>query len=419
MIRKLRLKFVLICMSLVTAILAVVFSSVFFAIRQNVRDLSRQLLYQVAQNESSLGTGGLPSAQITIGDHHVVLLPYFTVNVYPNTSGYLADVTGGTYANLDDSETLTAILQDCLHQPQNEGVIQDYHLRYLRQDRGFYTRLAFVDMSMEQAILREMMGSYLIIAAGALALLLGVSILLSWWATRPVEKAWRQQRQFLSDASHELKTPLTVILSNAELLEGTALEPRPARWADNIHSEARQMKALVEEMLTLARADNMGPTAVLTEVSLSDVAADCALAFEPVAFESGKSLDYQLTEDVLVLGDRDKLRQLASILLDNALTYTPAGKQVTLSACRRETRGHKKAGVTFAVSDQGCGVPDADKKHVFDRFYRADGSRTDRQHYGLGLSVAKELVQLHGGTIGLEDAEGGGARFLVYLPSRG
>jgi len=236
MIRKLRLKFVLICMSLVTAILAVVFSSVFFAIRQNVRDLSRQLLYQVAQNESSLGTGGLPSAQITIGDHHVVLLPYFTVNVYPNTSGYLADVTGGTYANLDDSETLTAILQDCLHQPQNEGVIQDYHLRYLRQDRGFYTRLAFVDMSMEQAILREMMGSYLIIAAGALALLLGVSILLSWWATRPVEKAWRQQRQFLSDASHELKTPLTVILSNAELLEGTALEPRPARWADNIPS---------------------------------------------------------------------------------------------------------------------------------------------------------------------------------------
>ena len=92
---------------------------------------------------------------------------------------------------------------------------------------------------------------------------------------------------------------------------------------------------------------------------------------------------------------------------------------MTLSACRREARGHKKAGVAFAVSDQGCGIPDADKKHVFDRFYRADGSRTDRQHYGLGLSVAKELVQLHGGTIGLEDAERGGARFLVYLPGRG
>ena len=410
MIRKLRLKFVLICMSLVTAILAVVFSSVFFAIRQNVRDLSRQLLYQVAQNESSLGTGGLPSAQITIGDHHVVLLPYFTVNVYPNTSGYLADVTGGTYANLDDSETLTAILQDCLHQPQNEGVIQDYHLRYLRQDRGFYTRLAFVDMSMEQAILREMMGSYLIIAAGALALLLGVSILLSWWATRPVEKAWRQQRQFLSDASHELKTPLTVILSNAELLEGTALEPRPARWADNIHSEARQMKALVEEMLTLARADNMGPTAVLTEVSLSDVAADCALAFEPVAFESGKSLDYQLTEDVLVLGDRDKLRQLASILLDNALAYTPAGGRVTVGV----DRGGR--GFLLTVSATGPGIPDGEKAHIFDRFYRADPSRSKREHYGLGLCIARESAGLHRGSLTVGDRPGGGAVFTLALP---
>ena len=90
-----------------------------------------------------------------------------------------------------------------------------------------------------------MMGSYLFIALGALALLLGISILLSWRATRPVETAWRQQRQFLSDASHELKTPLTVILSNAELLEGADLDPRAARWTDNIRSEARQMKQLV------------------------------------------------------------------------------------------------------------------------------------------------------------------------------
>lgn len=409
MIRKLRLKFVLICMSLVTAILAVVFSSVFFAIRQNVRDLSRQLLYQVAQNESSLGTGGLPSAQITIGDHHVVLLPYFTVNVYPNTSGYLADVTGGTYANLDDSETLMAILQDCLHQPQNEGVIQDYHLRYLRQDRGFYTRLAFVDMSMEQAILREMMGSYLIIAAGALALLLGVSILLSWWATRPVEKAWRQQRQFLSDASHELKTPLTVILSNAELLEGTALEPRPARWADNIHSEARQMKALVEEMLTLARADNMGPTAVLTEVSLSDVAADCALAFEPVAFESGKSLDYQLTEDVLVLGDRDKLRQLASILLDNAIKYGRDGTSVRMALRKTDRQA------VLTVVNEGDPIPAEQLSHLFERFYRADASRGEKSGFGLGLAIAKTIMEAHKGAIRAESSARE-TRFICTFP---
>ena len=124
------------------------------------------------------------NVRITI-DGSLVLLPYFTVNVYPNSSGYLADVTGGTYSNLDDSEILTAILRACLAAPEAEGFLEDYHLRYLRQDRGFYIRLAFVDTSMERAILREMMSSYLIIALGSLLLLLGVSLLLSRWATQP------------------------------------------------------------------------------------------------------------------------------------------------------------------------------------------------------------------------------------------
>ena len=117
---------------------------------------------------------------------------------------------------------------------------------------------------METASLQTMIRSTLQIGAAALVLLLGVSVLLAWWVTRPVERAWKQQHQFLSDASHELKTPLTVILSNAELMDSVPLDPRPARWADNIQSEARQMKSLVEEMLTLARADNMYKMGLLT-----------------------------------------------------------------------------------------------------------------------------------------------------------
>ena len=170
-------------------------------------------------------------------------------------------------------------------------------------------------------MLREMMASYLFIGGAALLLLLAAAVLLSWWATRPVEQAWRQQRQFLSDASHELKTPLTVILSNAEMLDTASLEDRPARWADNIRSEARRMKTLVEEMLTLARADSMAPAAVFGQVSLSEAAEDCALAFDPVAFEAGKPLEYCLPENVCVLGDGEKLRRLVSILLDNAIKW--------------------------------------------------------------------------------------------------
>ena len=330
MIRKLQIKFVAMCMAMVTAVLAVVFFSAFASAKQNIELISTQVLQRVLR-ESSSNPLSRPDIGLDLGDR-VVQLPYFVVEVWEQGNGsYNAYVTGGTYADLEDTEELTAILADCLSQNRAEGTIEAYSLRYLRQDNGLYQKLAFVDMSMEQATLREMMGSYFQIGAAALLLLLGASILLARWATRPVEKAWRQQRQFLSDASHELKTPLTVILSNAEMLQSAGLSERPARWSDNIRSEAGRMKSLVEEMLTLARADNAVRTAVMAEVSLTDLAADCALSFEPVAFEAGKPLHETLAEDVTVLGDQEKLRQVIAILLDNAVKYGADGGDITLT----------------------------------------------------------------------------------------
>ena len=407
MIRKLRLKFVAICMALVTAILAVVFFSVYLSMARNISDLSRQVLYRVSQEET-IGGMTRPDISIAIGGDRV-LLPYFTVNVWPSRGGgYTAQITGGTYSNLEDTEELTAILQDCLSQNRQEGTVSGYHLRYLRQDNGLYEKLAFVDMSMEQAVLRRMMGSYLVIALAALALLLGVSVLLSHWATRPVEKAWKQQRQFLSDASHELKTPLTVILSNAELLEQTELPDKPARWTDNILSEAGRMRSLVEEMLTLARADNMVRTAVMAEVSLSDVAADCALAFEPVAFEAGKPLEYQIDDGTLVLGDGDKLRQLISILLDNAIKYGADGGTITLSLQKTDRQAR------LTVSNPGDPIPPEQLGRLFERFYRADVSRGEKSGFGLGLPIARTIAEEHKGTLRAE-SDAGSTRFIYTM----
>ena len=376
MIRKLRLKFVAICMALVTAVLAAVFFSVYFSMARNISNLSRQVLHRVVQEQVISGGVNRPDLSITIGGDRV-LLPYFTVNLWSSRNGgYTAQITGGTYSNLEDTEELTAILQDCLSQDRREGTITAYHLRYLRQDNGLYEKLAFVDMSR--------------------ALLLGVSILLSRWATRPVEKAWKQQRQFLSDASHELKTPLTVILSNAELLEQAGLSDKPARWTDNIRSEAGRMRSLVEEMLTLARADNMARTAVLTEISLSDIAADCALAFEPVAFEAGKPLDYTLAENITVLGDGDKLRQLISILLDNAIKYGADGGTVhlALEATDRQAK--------LTVSNPGQPIPAEQLERLFERFYRVDGSRGEKSGFGLGLPIARTIAAEHKGILKAE-----------------
>ena len=405
MIRKLRLKFVAVCMAMVTAVLAVVCLSIFAALQNNVEDLSRQVLLRVIQEAARPG-GRKPEIGVEIGGDKL-LLPYFTVTVWPShEGGHTVYVTGGTYTGLEDTAELTAILEDCLNRPEMEGLIQNYGLRYLRRENGLYWSLAFVDISMERAMLREMMGSYLGIALAAFLLLLGV---LARWATRPVERAWRQQRQFLSDASHELKTPLTVILSNAELLSAIPQEERPARWTDNILSESQRMKRLVEEMLTLARADHMAQPAVLAEVSLSDIAGDCALAFEPVAFEAGKPLEYHVAEGVTVPGDGDKLRRLVSILLDNAVKYGAEGGTITLALEKTERQAR------LTVSNPGEPIPAEQLSRLFERFYRADASRGEKSGFGLGLSIAAVIAQEHRGTLKAESGREG-TRFVFTLP---
>ena len=404
MIRKLQIKFVAMCMLLVTAVLGVVFLAVFLSAKQNIEIISRQVLQRVIEEDYTVGRPDLNP-----GGEEEVLLPYFTVNVWERSGIYNAYVTGGTYADLQDTAELEEILTDCLRQEEDEGTIRSYGLRYLRRDLGLYLRMAFVDMSMEQATMREIMGSYLQIGAAALLLLLGVSILLARWATAPVARAWQQQRQFLSDASHELKTPLTVILSNAELLEAAPLGERPARWADNIRSEAKRMRSLVEEMLTLARADNAVRSAVMAELSLSDLATDCVLAFEPVAFEAGKPLESDVAPDVTVLGDGDKLRQLVGVLLDNAIKYGRDGGTITLTLRRtdRQTR--------LTVSNPGDPIPPDQLRRLFERFYRADASRGEQTGFGLGLPIAASIASEHRGTLKAE-SDAVSTRFLFTMP---
>ena len=402
MIRKLRWQFVGVCMALVLTVLAAVFAAAYHAVRQNIEDLSRQVLTQVIRED---GRGSAPGVSVEIGGDRL-LLPYFTVNIWGGT----AYITGGTYANLEDTDALRDILSQCLEQNQTEGTVEDYHLRYLVEDNGLYRKLAFVDMSMEQATLARVIRSYLVIALAALLVLLGIAAAASRWVTRPVERAWRQQRQFLSDASHELKTPLTVILSNAELLEGAALPEKPARWSGNIRCEAEQMRTLVEQMLTLARADNGVRPATMEPVNFSDVATECVLSFEPVAFEAGKPLEDHVAEDVTVTGDRDRLRHLISILLDNAVKYGAPGGTITLTLERTERQAR------LTVANPGDPIPPEHLPHLFERFYRADSSRGEQSGFGLGLSIADTIAREHKGSLRAE-SDAVSTRFIFTLPS--
>ncbi len=403
MIRKLRWQFVAACMGLIAAVLAIVFGCV-WASAQNALEHSSHMALEQAL--SRRGGDLLPGFHQSGGDDQV-LLPYFTVQVWGTT----VYVTGGTYSGLEDTDALTAILTDCLSQEADEGSLSDYSLRYLRQDDGLYTQIAFVDISLETAALRQMMASYLRIGLLSLLLLAGASFLLSLRVTRPVERAWRQQRQFFSDASHELKTPLTVILSNAEMLETSDLPERESRWRDNILSESRQMKTLVEEMLTLSRTEDAQRKPTVADVDLSDLSEDCALAFEPVAFEAGKPLSWNVTPALTVSGDGEKLRRLLSILLDNAAKYGAPGEGIVLSL-RAE---RSQAILSVANGSGGHPIPPEELPRLFERFYRADASRGEQSGFGLGLPIAQAIAKEHHGALRAESDEQA-TRFTFTLP---
>ena len=241
MIRKLRWKVVGLNMGMVFCVLLAVFAAVYFSSRAVISRNVRQQLQQALQ----------PSSGYELYRPGQEGLPCFVAEVY--ASGTVR-VSGNSYYDLTDKAALAEIVTAALAAESGEGVLPAHHLRYLRQEGLLSTRIAFTDSTLEQATLRSLLTGSLLIGLAALAVLFACSYVLSGAVTRPVDRAWAQQKQFLSDASHELKTPLTVILSSTELLEQGAA-PEQRQYVDNIRAESRRMKQLVEDMLTLSRVE--------------------------------------------------------------------------------------------------------------------------------------------------------------------
>ena len=397
MIRKLRWKVIGLNMGMVFCVLLAVFAAVYFSSRAVIARSVQQQLQQVLQTGS-----GYDLSQP--GQEGV---PCFVAEVY--ASGTVR-VSGNSYYDLTDKAALAEIVTAALAAESGEGVLPAHHLRYLRQEGLLSTRIAFTDSTLEQATLRSLLTGSLLIGLAALAVLFVCSYVLSDAVTRPVDRAWAQQKQFLSDASHELKTPLTVILSSTELLEQSAA-PEQKQYVDNVRAESRRMKRLVEDMLTLSRVERGGEHLPDTTADLSDAAADAALRFEPVAYEAGHTLSYDIAPGLLVRGDSGKLEQAVAVLLDNAIKYAAPGTEVRLDAARQGKNA------CLWVENEGDPIPADKLPHIFDRFYRADASRTDGGSFGLGLPIARAIVEAHRGTLRC-DSGGHTTRFTITLPCR-
>ena len=265
----------------------------------------------------------------------------------------------------------------------------------------------FADASGELAAMASLRRSCLLVGSGGFLAFLGLSILLARWAVGPVDQAWRRQQQFVADASHELKTPLTVILANAELLADPGCTGGE-RLAGNILTVARQMRSLVERLLELARMD-AGKGEAQEPVDLSRLVGDALLPFEPVFFEAGLTLESRVEEGIWVRGSGMQLAQAADILLDNARKYAAPGSAVSL---RLERTGRW---CLLRVATAGEPLTRQERQDVFKRFYRADPARAREGSCGLGLSIARSIAAAHRGRIWAESGPAGNV-FLIRLP---
>ncbi len=344
----------------------------------------------------------------------------------------LRDVNGGTvnifYTDDNDITRLSELVED---QKTDDRIVtkefENHSYRVITFPYPFEDNLLMTDrgpiaingiiaitlVDSEVASLRHLL---IIIASGMITGVLIIILAGYYLANRamvPIQKSWDRQQQFVADASHELRTPLAVVKSNAELMlrhPDHTIEEESIR-VTNIARETRRMTKLVSDLLTLARSDANQSELKLSLVSVNELINAVAEQFVPLAEMEGITLQAEISEQLELTADRERLHQLLVILLDNAIKYTlPPGK-IFITATKHG------GNISVAVEDSGQGIPPEDLQRVFDRFFRSDKARSrEKGGTGLGLAIAKWIVDKHGGKITVESKLGSGTKFSIMLP---
>ena len=328
---------------------------------------------------------------------------YFTVTVSSAGSVATSDVSHVAAVSQTDAESIAFQLAD---EGKTQGFFGSY--RFCAKSLSNATLYVFVDCSHDLASFQSFLTASVLISLAGWALVLALVIVFSRVAIRPVVEAYDKQKRFITDASHEIKTPLAVIGAANEVQE---IESGENEWTRSISSQVARLKTLTERLVFLARMDEDPSRLERTEVDISGLVESVAEPFSHVAESRGKTLACQIEPGLTCMGDVSALSQVVELLLDNATRYASEGSEISLALAR-----HGRAGVRLAIENAVDALPEGDLSRLFERFYRADSSHNSQTGgSGVGLSVARAIVEAHGGNIEAAAAGELAIRFTVTL----
>ncbi|MDD7429213.1 MAG: HAMP domain-containing sensor histidine kinase [Oscillospiraceae bacterium] len=418
MITRLRIRISAVIMTVLTIIIAGVAAGIYFIMQSSENSETDKLLDYAMEaengNQDKFETEEMSDPPQPRRAKNELFKPADInwIAISADENGTVNVRSSSRFNELTDTAPFEAAYERILSLKKERGYItvSDVKYRYLfRNGRVVLANHDLIGQTMDRLLV-----IIVIISLAAWLVLLLVIVLLSGWIVRPIAEAWQKQKDFFADASHELKTPLTVISANVDVIMSNPDEKvsEQSRWFGYIKAEEEKMSGLISQMLYLSREDMMSrrDETAKTEFDLSETAEGVCLAFEALAFEKGKELVTDIKPDVVCRGNKEEISRLINILIDNGIKHSDEGGRIEV----RLEKIRNKAVLT--VSNTGAQLSEEQLSRVFDRFYKIDKSRgEDKEGYGLGLSIAKTIAEKNEGSLSVQSDEQGLTCFVFKM----
>lgn len=407
MIRKLKIKFVVLAMTALFVLLTVIVTGMNLISYSSVVQEADSILSVLAQNK-----GAFPDFEENKDSH----LPHNMSPETPYESRYFSVVLSSSYEVIStetskiasvDRDAAIEYAQIVLESDSSNGFVDEF--RYTKRQENMGYRIIFLDCGRRLSAFHTFLGASIIMAVSGLVVVFIVIFILSGKIIHPVSESYEKQKRFITDAGHEIKTPLTIINTNIDILE---MELGENESLADIAQQTKRLRSLTNDLVMLARMEESEDNMQKIEFPISEVVAETVQPFRNIAVQQGKEFVSNIQPMLTLRGNDKAIQQLVNIFMDNALKYSPVGGTIALTLVRQNRTIHLTA---FNTTESE--INQEQLSHVFDRFYRTDASRnSETGGHGIGLSVAQAIVVAHGGKINAWTQDGHSFQISASLP---